>query len=69
MTPFNNKPEASRDLTISIMSFISSFGIISVVLFGKAKSKGRLPDPKIFLYISASAADAAAGNPKGIKIL
>ena len=61
------------------MSFISSFDIISVVLFDKAKSKGRLcgaeeeewrrPDPKIFLCIPASAADAAAVNPGGIKTL
>ena len=41
------------------MPFISSFDIISVVV--------SLPDPKIFLCIPASAADAAAGNPKGIK--
>ena len=41
------------------MSFISSFDIISVVV----------PDPKIFLCIPASAADAAAVNPKGIKTL
>ena len=41
------------------MSFISSFDITSVVL----------PDPKIFLCIPASAADAAAVNPKGIKTL
>ena len=41
------------------MSFISSFDIISVVL----------PDPKIFLCIPASAADAAAVNPKVIKTL
>ena len=31
--------------------------------------KGQLPDPKIFLCIPASAADAAAVNPKGIKTL
>ena len=41
------------------MSFISSFDIISVVV----------PDPKIFLCIPASAADAAAVNPNGIKTL
>ena len=29
----------------------------------------RRPDPKIFLCIPASAADAAAVNPKGIKTL
>ena len=39
------------------MSFISSFEIIKVVV----------PDPNIFLCIPASAADAAAVNPKGIK--
>ena len=41
------------------MSSISLFDIISVVF----------PDPKIFLCIPASAADAAAVNPKGIKTL
>ena len=52
------------------MSFISSFDIISVVvLFDKAKSKRRLLDPKIFLCIPASAADATAVNRKGIKTL
>ena len=44
------------------MCSILSFEIINIVLFGKAKSKGRLPDPKIFFCISASAADAAAVN-------
>ena len=38
------------------MSFISSFDTISAVV-GAAEDKGR-PDPKIFLCISASAADA-----------
>ena len=42
------------------MSSISLFDIISVVIF---------PDGKIFLCIPASAADAAAVNPKGIKTL
>ena len=61
MNLLNNKTKSSRDSTISIMSFISSFDIISVVaLF-------YLPDPKIFLCIPASAADAAAVNPQGIK--
>ena len=41
------------------MSSISLFDIISVVF----------PDPNIFLCIPASAADAAAVNPKGIKTL
>ena len=59
LTPFNNKPESSRNLTILIRSSISSFGIL--VLF--------VPDPKIFLYVPASPADTAAVNPKGIKTL
>ena len=47
-------------ITNLIMSPISSFDIINVVIF---------PDPNIFLRILASAADAAAVNPKGIKTL
>ena len=41
------------------MPSISSFDTISVVF----------PDPNIFLCILASAADAAAVNPKGVKTL
>ena len=41
------------------MSSISLFDVISVVF----------SDPKIFLYIPASAAHAAAVNPKGIKTI
>ena len=41
------------------MFSISSFAIISVVV----------PEPKIFLCIHASAANGAAVNPNGIKIL
>ena len=41
------------------MSSISSFDIIRVVV----------PDPKIFLCIPASSADATAVNPNGIKTL
>ena len=41
-----------------MISSTSLFDIINVVLF---------PDPKIFLFIPASAADAAAVNHKGIK--
>ena len=41
------------------MFSISLFDIISVVV----------PDPKIFLCIPASAAEAAAVNPNGIKTL
>ena len=54
--PFNNnKPDCSRDLTVLISS-ISSFDIISVVI----------PDPKILLWIAAPATDAVV-NPNGIK--
>ena len=38
LTPFNNTPEFSRDITIFIISFISSFEIIKVVV----------PEPSIF---------------------
>ena len=62
LTPFYNNPaESWRDLTILIMSFISSFDIVSVAALW--------PDPKTFLCIPASAADAAAVKPNGIKTL
>ena len=48
LTPFINKPNYPNDLSVFIMSFFSSFEIISVVI-REAKSKGRQPDPKIFL--------------------
>ena len=58
------------------MSYISSFDIISVVVFGgkgegrrKREEEWRQPDPKTFLCIPASAADAAAVHSKGIKTL
>ena len=51
------------------MYFISSFDIISIVLLWEAESEGFLPDSKIFLCIPASAGDAVAVNPKGIKTL
>ena len=68
VTPFNNKPESSRDFTILMMSLISSFDIINVIC-GAEEEWRLLPDPNIFLCIPASAADAAAVNPKGIKTL
>ena len=69
VTPFNNKPESSRDFTILIISSISSVDIINVVSC-EAEDEGRLwPDPNIFFCIPASAADAAAVIPKGIKTL
>ena len=67
LTPFINKPDSSKDLTIFIMPFISSLGIINVV--HKAKSEGCAPNPNIFLWIAASVAAAAAVNPDGIKTL
>ena len=61
------------------MPFISSFDIISIVLllckaedegwWGKAEEEWSRPDHMIFLCIPASAADAAAVNPNGIKTL
>ena len=57
--PFINTPDSSSDLTIHIISFISSFEIIYVVT----------PDPNIFRWIAASVADAAAVNGNGIKTL
>ena len=50
------------------MSSNSSFDFISVVL-REAEDEGRLPDRKTFLCIPASAVDAVAVNPKGIKTL
>ena len=44
------------------MCLISSFDIISVV------HEEWLPDPNFFLCIHASAADAAAVNPRGIEM-
>ena len=58
------------------MSFISSFDIISIALLCELEDKGWWseaeeeewqPDPKIFLCIPTSAADAVAVNPKRIK--
>ena len=58
------------------MPFISSFDIISIVLLCEVEDEGWWseaekeewrPNPKIFLCIPASAADAAAVNPKRIK--
>ena len=72
VTPFNNKPESARDFTILIKSSISLFNIISVALC-EAKDEvwlwedEGLPDPKIFLCLPASAADAAAVNLKELK--
>ena len=45
LMPFVNKPYSSRDLTIFMISSISSFKIINVVCF--AKSTERMPKRKI----------------------
>ena len=58
LTPFINNPDSSRELTIFIISLISSLEIFSVVK----------PDLNIFLWIPVSV-DAAAVNPNGIKML
>ena len=39
VTPFINKPDSSRDVTIFVISFVSSFEIINAVVL----------DPNIFL--------------------
>ena len=57
LTAFINKPDYLRDLTIFMISFTSSFEIISVVI----------TDPNFFLLIAASVVDAAAVNLNGIK--
>ena len=58
VTPFNNTPESFNGLIIFKMSLISSFETIKVVV----------PDPRIFLFIAASVADAAAVSPRILKV-
>ena len=50
-----------------MISPISSFEIISAVL--RSANSERHPEPRIFLWIPASAANADAVNPNGIKTL
>ena len=57
VTPFSKILESPRARTIFIMSFISSFEIIKVVV----------PEPYIFFWIPASIAEAAAVIPNGAK--
>ena len=60
LTPFNNKPDFSRDLKIfSLYHLFLHYFFIN----------GVIPDPRIVLYILAFASDAAAVNPSGIKTL
>ena len=58
VTPLNKIFESSKARTI-FKIFISSFEIINVVA----------PEPSIYFCIPASAVDAAAVNPNGIKTL
>ena len=53
---------------VLIISSISSFDIINTILC-EAEDEGQFPEPNIFLYIPASAADAASVNLKGINTL
>ena len=64
MILFNKILESSKTWTIFIISLISSFEIVKVVVC-EAEDEGR-PDPN-FWCTPASVADAAAVNPKGIK--
>ena len=48
--------DSSKDLIVFIISFISSFEVINVVV-------------SIFLWIAASVVDAASVDPNGIKTL
>ena len=56
LTPFTNKPDSSGDLTLFMISSISSFENINVV-----------PNPKTFFWIAASIANADAVSPNGAK--
>ena len=58
VTHFINKLDSLRDLTIFIISFISSFEIINIVIL----------IPGIFYVFLVSATDAAAVNPNRIKM-
>ena len=57
LTPFITKPDFSIDLTMLMISSFSSFKVSYVAI----------PNPKLLLCIPASAADATAANPNGVK--
>ena len=63
--PSINKPDSSRDLTILLILFISSFEIINALCF--AKSKGHVTDSNTFLWIAVSVADSNAVIPMKLK--
>ena len=66
VTPFNKILECSRAWTIFMLSFISLFEIIKVVVRG-VEDEGR-PEPCIFFWILAWIAEASAVIPNGAKI-
>ena len=59
LTSFINKPDSLRDLIIFIISSISLFEIINIVI----------PDPKTFFCTAASVADNIAVNLNGVKTI
>ena len=61
LTPFINKPDSSSDLTIFMISSIYSVDILSAVVRGATSKEGL--DPKLFVWIAASVADAVSVNP------
>ena len=61
LTIFINKPDSSRELTVFMISSISSFEIFNIVRF--AKSQGQIADPKTFFWIALSVANTDALNP------
>ena len=60
LIPFTSNPDSSNDLTIFIISSLSSFKFINVDV---------RPDPQVFFRIAASTADIAVDNPNGNKTL
>ena len=61
LTPFISKPDSSRDLTVFMISFKSSFE--------NANGNVALPDPKVFFWVHANIAEFTAVNLKGTKML
>ena len=57
LTPFINKPDYSRNLTVFMISLIFSLEIINVVIL----------NPNIFCWIATSVADAGSVKPNGFK--
>ena len=66
LNPFINNLGYSKNLTIFMISFRSSFKNTDGVI-GESKSEGR-HNPKIYFWIAAYVAEAGAVNPKGTKM-